>query len=219
MPLLPFSSAPSTPGGSTNSIQINRSSGFYGDSNLTWDGSMFVFQAAAGNDANLAIYAGAPSNASFVSMYTNNTGFMGLSGWDNVGGNLLWRMGNSGDTGFNIYTNAGGSGGGSTVKALSIDFSQNTTFNGNVSLGTAGNKLSIKTGTNATAGTGTLSGGTVTIATTAVTASSLIFITDTSSGATNVGTLRVSAQTAGTSFVVTSSNVLDASTFNWLIIN
>lgn len=93
------------------------------------------------------------------------------------------------------------------------------TVAGNLNLNTAGNKLKITTGTNASAGTGTLSSGTATISTTAVTASSLIFITDTASSLTNIGTPSVSSKSAGTSFTVTSSNVLDSSTFNWLIIN
>lgn len=83
----------------------------------------------------------------------------------------------------------------------------------------ANNKLNIPTGSNASAGTGTLSGGTVTISTTAVTSNSLIFLTDTAATLTNVGTLSVSAKSAGTSFTVTSANVLDTSTFNWLIVN
>lgn len=83
----------------------------------------------------------------------------------------------------------------------------------------ANNKLNIPTGANASAGTGTLSGGTVTISTTAVTSSSLIFLTDTSSSTTNVGSLTVSAKTAGVSFVVTSTLALDTSTFNWMIVN
>lgn len=81
------------------------------------------------------------------------------------------------------------------------------------------NKLNIPTGSNAAAGTGTLSGGTVTISTTAVTSSSLIFLTDTASSLTNVGTLSVSSKTAGVSFTVTSANALDTSTFNWIIVN
>lgn len=81
------------------------------------------------------------------------------------------------------------------------------------------NKLNIPVGSNASAGTGTLSGGTVTISTTAVTASSLIFLTDTASSITNVGSLTVSAKTAGVSFVVTSTLALDTSTFNWMIVN
>lgn len=69
-----------------------------------------------------------------------------------------------------------------------------------------------------TTGTGTLSSGTVTISNTAVTTTSKIFLTDTASSLTNVGTLSVSAKSAGVSFTVTSANALDGSTFNWLII-
>lgn len=90
---------------------------------------------------------------------------------------------------------------------------------GNLNLDTAGNKIKITTGSNASAGTGTLSGGTVTISTTAVTASSLIFVTDTATTLTNVGSLSANTIVAGTSFNVTSTNVLDSSTFNWFLIN
>lgn len=69
-----------------------------------------------------------------------------------------------------------------------------------------------------TTGTGTLSGGTVTVSNTAVTATSKIFLTDTASSLTNVGTLSVSAKSAGVSFTVTSANALDGSTFNYMII-
>ena len=86
---------------------------------------------------------------------------------------------------------------------------------GDVNLTTAGNKLKIATGSNASIGTGTLgAGGTVTISTTAVTASSRIFLTGTAQH-----TLYVSATVAGTSFTVSSANSSDNSTFNWLIIN
>lgn len=87
---------------------------------------------------------------------------------------------------------------------------------GSLTLGTVGNKLNITTGTNASAGTGTLAAGTATISTTAVTSSSLIFLTDTSG---STGQLSVGTKTAGTSFVVNSSLITDTSTFNWWIIN
>ena len=75
-------------------------------------------------------------------------------------------------------------------------------------------------GAAAIVGSGTLIGGTATVATTAITANSLIFVTDSTTGAlTNVGSLVVSAKSAGTSFTVTSTNILDTSTFSWLIIN
>lgn len=69
-----------------------------------------------------------------------------------------------------------------------------------------------------TTGSGTLSSGTVTISNTSVTASSLIFLTDTTSSITNLGALTVSSQTAGTGFTVKSANVLDTSTFNYMIV-
>jgi hypothetical protein len=90
--------------------------------------------------------------------------------------------------------------------------------NGNLTTQAAGIGLQIKSGSNARIGTGTLSGGTLTVANTSVTANTRVFLTDTTSGAlTNVGSLTV-VTTAGTGFVVTSSNVLDTSTFNWLLV-
>lgn len=94
-----------------------------------------------------------------------------------------------------------------------------TATNGNLVLGTAGNKLSIATGTNASIGTSAaMTGGTITISTTAVTASSKIFLTAVTPGGTQ-GTLSVGTIVAGTSFVINSSSGSDTSTVNWLIIN
>lgn len=67
-------------------------------------------------------------------------------------------------------------------------------------------------------GTGTLIGGTATITTTATGTNSLIFVTDTGGGV-NIGSLTVPTKTPGVSFVVTSTNALDTSSFNWWIIN
>lgn len=117
-----------------------------------------------------------------------------------------------------LYIN-GAISSGTNNYALLIN-SGNTLMNGNLTLGTAGNKLNITTGTNASVGTATLTGGTVTVSTTAVTASSKIFLTDATTGAlTNIGTPTVGTITAGTSFVINSSNVLDTSNINWFIIN
>jgi hypothetical protein len=107
--------------------------------------------------------------------------------------------------------------------AYAITTSGTVTFTGTTNLNNGATipltkKLTITTGTNASAGTGTLSGGTVTISTSVVTANSLIFLTDTANGA-NLGILSVGTKSAGASFVVNSSNVLDAGTFNWLVIN
>jgi hypothetical protein len=90
-------------------------------------------------------------------------------------------------------------------------------LSGSLGLNTAGNKINIATGTNASVGTGTLSGGTATIATSAVSGSSIIQVQLTS--CSSCGTLYISAQVATTSFTVTSTNGSDASTFNYWIIN
>ena len=87
-------------------------------------------------------------------------------------------------------------------------------------IGRSGKIVVPTAGGAAVAGAGTLSGGTATISTTAVTANSLIFVTDTGGGVlANIGSLYISAKSAGTSFTVTSTNVLDSSTFSFFIIN
>lgn len=89
---------------------------------------------------------------------------------------------------------------------------------GNLLVNTAGKGLSIKSGSNARIGTGTLTAGTVTIANTSVTANTRVFLQDTTSGGlTNVGVL-TAVTTAGTGFVVTSTLALDTSTFNWMLV-
>ncbi len=108
--------------------------------------------------------------------------------------------------------------------------------NGNLNFVTAGNKIqSANVGSGAAAGansfgTATLTGGTVTVATTAVTASSIIFLTRMSVGATganDLGILSVGTIVAGTSFdinawTVTNATALqadDVSVIGWMIVN
>ena len=88
---------------------------------------------------------------------------------------------------------------------------------GNVLISTIGKGLQVKTGTNAKIGTAVLVAGTATVANTSVTANSRIFLTSNTDGGTP-GWLRVSAKTAATSFVITSSSPLDTSTVAWMIV-
>ncbi|GAA5200200.1 hypothetical protein GCM10023322_77540 [Rugosimonospora acidiphila] len=84
--------------------------------------------------------------------------------------------------------------------------------------GLAGKGLRVKEGTNAKMGTLTLNGTTaVTVATTAVTASSRIFLTVQTPGGTPAGVAYVSARTAGKSFSVKGA-ANDKSVVAWLII-
>lgn len=111
-----------------------------------------------------------------------------------------------------------------------------TATNGNLVLGTAGNKIistSVASTTTAGAnsfGTVTLSSGTATISTTAVTASSIIMLTRQSAGSTGanpLGMLSVGTISAGTSFVInalttansTTNVATDVSVVGWMIIN
>jgi len=90
---------------------------------------------------------------------------------------------------------------------------------GNIELVTAGNKLKIATGSNASVGTsGNMTAGSITISTTAVTANSIIFLQHNTPGGTQ-GILSYGTIIVGTSFVITSSNAADTSTVNWWILN
>jgi hypothetical protein len=119
----------------------------------------------------------------------------------NIGG---WITGASGIISLPAYTTAGIIT--NTAAGLLVSTSSPTL-----------SKLNITTGTNANAGQATLVAGTVTVSTTAVTSSSLIFAVG--RGATSVYSYAVSTITAGTSFVIKSSNSSDAGVVSWLIIN
>lgn len=94
-----------------------------------------------------------------------------------------------------------------------------TATNGNLSLATAGNKIIIATGANASVGTsGVMSGspGAVTVATTACSATAKVFYCRATTGGTP-GDVSITAQD-GTGFTLTSTGD-ETSTFNWWIIN
>jgi hypothetical protein len=106
--------------------------------------------------------------------------------------------------------------------------SMNPHTTGTYSLGTSSlvyknlyiNKAFITTGSNASIGTAVLVAGTVTVSTTAVTASSIIFLTCQVLGTVTVASaLSIGTVTAGTSFVINSAVVTDTSTIGWWIIN
>lgn len=80
---------------------------------------------------------------------------------------------------------------------------------------TVGETFGLKTGTNATIGAATLSGGTITINTTAITANTMIILSPGRTSTANLGIYYESARTAGTSFTITSTNASDDSTFDW----
>jgi hypothetical protein len=88
---------------------------------------------------------------------------------------------------------------------------------GNLALNTAGTGIQVKEGSNARSGTVALVGGVVTVSNTSVSANTRIQLTSQADGGTP-GFLRVSARTAGTNFIITSSNALDTSTVAYFLV-
>jgi len=82
-------------------------------------------------------------------------------------------------------------------------------------------KIQISTGANASIGiSGAMSAGTITITTTAVTASSIIFVSvNTAGGTPGILSVPNSSRIPGTSFAIVSQSGSDTSTVNWWIIN
>lgn len=116
----------------------------------------------------------------------------------------------------NIAATAGSVNAGTSMTATLGNI---TATNGNLVLNTAGNKLVIATGSNASVGTSSAMSGTpgvVTVATTACSATSKVFYARATAGGT-LGNVSITAQD-GTGFTLTSTGN-ETSTFNWWIIN
>lgn len=79
------------------------------------------------------------------------------------------------------------------------------------------NYLNLYDGSNKRMGTAILSGGTVTVSNTTVTANSRIFTSRQATGGT-LGHLSIGTIVAGTSFVINSSSGTDTSTIAWILI-
>lgn len=149
----------------------------------------------AAKDKGMSIYTG--GNISVWgdgSIYVFGTGNIGtVSGNITSGGNMVANTG--------LTVNSGGIG----------------ITSGNLTI-TAG-KLNVPgSGTAAIVGTSTLTGGAVTIATSAVTTNSKIFLTYLYP-LSNAGILQVRTINNGVSFLVNSSSGTDTSAFNWFIVN
>lgn len=92
------------------------------------------------------------------------------------------------------------------------------TTNSDISINLAGKTLKVQSGTNAKAGTtAAMTAGSVTVSTTAITASSVVVASLKTAGGT-VGAPFVSAVTPGTSFTLKSTSGTDTSVYNWIIL-
>ena len=203
-----------------------------GDSGAAGDGGDITVTAGAGADTGGGIsltcgagVAGAGGSALLYGGGSTNAagGDVDLTAGDAAG------AGNGGTA--YLYAGDSDSGSGGTVDITAGNSTSGT--DGTITLTTAGGAvhvdggqlkvmalgkgLSIAEGADAKMGTAVLVAGTVTVATTAVTANSRIFLTNNAPGGTP-GFLHISARTASTSFDITSSNGADTSTIAWMIV-
>lgn len=93
------------------------------------------------------------------------------------------------------------------------------TFTNGLTVSTAGKGISIKSGTNAKAGTSAaMVAGTISVSTTAITANSVVILTQKAIGGTP-GALYVSSISIGSGFTIKSTSSTDTSTVNWIIMD
>ena len=168
-----------------------------------------------GNGSNIIITSGVGGNS------TNGTGGTGgnIILQASAGGTGSSSNGITGSISFNIGNNTKmnlSSNGNLLVGTSSDNNNGSLQVSGNISLETVGNSFNIKGGTNASVGTASLVGGTVTVNNTSVNSNKLIFLSVQTDGGT-VGNLSYTINT-GVSFTINSSNVLDTSLVNWWII-
>lgn len=104
------------------------------------------------------------------------------------------------------------------VKPNTLTGSVNRLDPGDGSLVVTGKTVVPSGGTAARMGTATLAAGTVTVNTTAITATSVVQLTTQTPGGT-VGSPYVNARTAGTSFTIKSTSASDTSTVGWRILD
>lgn len=171
--------------------------------------------ASSGANGTFTLKIGA-STVQFINasgLTSIGSGTTALSTLDVFGGTAIGSYAGANAAPSNGLIVSGSVGIGTSSQIYKIDM-----VGGDIGIGTTGGRLRFKEAANGSMGTGTLVGGTLLINNTSITANSRIFLTDTGGGViANIGALYVSATSVGASFTVSSSNVLDTSTFNWVI--
>lgn len=127
-------------------------------------------------------------------------------------------FGSSGVSSFTNATDSTSNTTGSVKLSGGLGIVKSLFVGGDIACDVAGRGLQIKTGSNARAGNATLSGGSVTISNTSITANTILIPSPARGTLTNLGTLKETARSAGTSITIGSSNVLDSSTFDYVLI-
>jgi len=209
-PVVPTSAGAVTMAGTANQITTTG-----GTNTLTFSvPSTFIAPGSIASTTSLTAGNG-------FTVTTGTTSITGTVGINTTGAGVT-TIGTGGTGAVNIGNATGNTavtGSLTATTTLTATLGNITATNGNVSLGTAGNKLVIATGANASVGTSSAMSGTpgaVTVATTACSATALVFYSRATTGGTP-GEVSITAQD-GTGFTLTSTGN-ETSTFNWWIIN
>ena len=116
----------------------------------------------------------------------------------------------------NVINGRGTNADGTFVTSGTVNYDSET-FNGDIQTGTIGKTLKIKSGTNAKAGTFTLSSGAATVSNTSITANSVVMCSvKTSSGTPGIGSPEI-VLNSGTGFTATGATT-DNSTYNFIVL-
>ncbi len=234
---VPPSTMPPTPGtlfigeqvinGTANRVLVEDASGnLFDTAKFTFDDSTGALVVTAVDQNVTKAFRGTENTSSTNSSYSSFTAERISSGTIAAGFGVGY--------GFNAGQNGGSSiqwgaitceyDGGATSSAMLFRITASSVVtiaaalfhSGQFSLQIAGAGFSIKTGSNCKLGQATLgAGGTVTVANTSVTASSLIFITPLNGA--NAGNLTIGTIVGGTSFVIQSDNISDRRVVNYVI--
>ncbi len=109
-------------------------------------------------------------------------------------------------------------GGSTAAERLRINLNE-IKISGDIKLANIGNGLIVKEGTNGSMNVATLTGGTVTVSNTKVTANSMIIVSIMTKGTITIpASYDTETRTPGVSFVINSSSAIDTSTVRWLIV-
>lgn len=146
-------------------------------------------------------------------LYVDGTAEAGV----NAGSNFLVRAYDDAGTYINDYITIARSTGNTGIGTSTVTNKLNI-GGGHISLNTIGKTIKFTSGANGVVGSTTLAGGTKTVSTTAVTATSHIFVTVRTLGTVAAPkAMLVNTIVAGTSFVITSADATDTSTVDWII--
>lgn len=147
-------------------------------------------------------------------VYTDTWVHLSSTGWGTIANAIArYLLAVSGfGTGGNVANTVG------AVFRRVLSYGDITASKGNVVIG-AGFGLTVGTAAGAPrVGSGTLSGGTLAVFNSSITANTMIILVSKGTGATNVGALSVSARINSVNFTVLSTNASDSSTFDWMLV-